>query len=159
MNLAAGPAGTGLAHLPEVVLFAQTDNPFFRHIGNLTPQVMGFIVILVDGDIKLLFRQFQFLSQEVPRIGDGFPFEIIAKGEVPQHFKKGMMPRCTAYRIQVVMLPAGAHAFLRCGGSGVIPLFQAQEHILELVHPRIGEQQRRIIIWHQRGTGHMGMSL
>ena len=43
-------------HLPEVVLFAQTDNPFFRHIGNLTPQVMGFIVILVDGDIKLFFR-------------------------------------------------------------------------------------------------------
>src|SRR5438874_2227501 len=36
------------------------------------------------------------------------------------------------------MLAAGTHAFLRGGGARIGALFEAEEHILELVHPGIG---------------------
>ena len=47
--------------------------------------------------------------------------------------------------LQVVVLTAGAHAFLAGGGAVVIALFQAQEDVLELVHPGIGEKQRGVV--------------
>src|SRR2546429_1387611 len=48
------------------------------------------------------------------------------------------------------MLAAGTHAFLRGGGARIGALFEAEEHILELVHPGIGEEQRRIAMRHER---------
>ena len=47
-----------------------------------------------------------------------------------------------------------ADALLGRGGARVFALLQAQKHILELVHPGVGEQQRWIIDRHQRGTAH-----
>jgi hypothetical protein len=54
--------------------------------------------------------------------------------------------------LQVVVLAPGAHAFLRRRGAAVAALVEAEEHILELVHARVGEQQGRIVVRHQ-GTG------
>src|SRR6185295_16573812 len=47
--------------------------------------------------------------------------------------------------LQVVVLAGHAHALLRAGGAPAGPLLEAQEGVLELVHPRVGEQQRRIL--------------
>src|ERR1700675_3900951 len=43
------------------------------------------------------------------------------------------------------MLAAGANAFLAGGGLVIISFFEAEEHILELVHPCVGEKQRGIV--------------
>ena len=50
---------------------------------------------------------------------------------------------------QVVVLAAGADALLRAGGTRIVAFFQAEEDILELVHPRVGEQQRRVVGGHE----------
>jgi len=59
---------------------------------------------------------------------------------------------------EVVVFPPGPHAFLRGSSPVVLPLLQTQKHILELVHPRIREQQGRIAMGHQRRTPHPPMA-
>src|SRR5690242_1223379 len=55
---------------------------------------------------------------------------------------------------QVVVLAAGAHAFLRRRRFVVIAFFEAQEDVLELVHPRIRKQQGSVPMRHQRRASH-----
>jgi hypothetical protein len=56
-----------------------------------------------------------------------------------------VVARGLADLIQVVVLAPGAHAFLRRRGARVVALFHPEKDILELVHPGIGEKQRRVI--------------
>ncbi len=60
---------------------------------------------------------------------------------------------------EIVMLAAGAHAFLRSGRLVVVALFEAEEDVLELVHARIGEQQRGIVGRNERRRMHLAVSL
>ncbi len=52
--------------------------------------------------------------------------------------------------VEIVVLAAGADAFLRRWSRAVGALFRAGEDVLELHHARIGEQQRRIVARHKR---------
>ncbi|MNZ30367.1 hypothetical protein D3C78_476360 [compost metagenome] len=60
---------------------------------------------------------------------------------------------------QVAVLATGAHALLAAGRAGVGALFLAKEAVLELVHPRVGEQQGRVVARNQGAGGNSGMSL
>ena len=84
---------------------------------------------------------------------DGILFKIIAKGEVSQHFKKGVMPVGAADILEIVVLAAYPHAFLAGGRSFVGTVFVSEKDILELVHPRVGKKQRRIVEGNQGRTG------
>ena len=76
--------------------------------------------------------------------------EIVAKREIPQHLKEGMMARGIADIVEIIMLAAGANTFLaRCRG-GIRALLRSGEDILERDHPRIDKHQRRIIIGNER---------
>jgi hypothetical protein len=61
-----------------------------------------------------------------------------------------VVARGVADILQIVVLAAGAHAFLRRGGTLVGPRLGAGEHVLELHHAGIGEQQGGIVERHQR---------
>ena len=52
------------------------------------------------------------------------------------------------------MLAADAHALLRRRRARVVALLAAEEHVLELVHPGVGEEQRRVVAGHERRAGH-----
>ena len=56
--------------------------------------------------------------------------------------------------VEVVVLAAGAHAFLRGGGALIGALLDAGEDVLELHHAGIGEHQRRVVTRHQRRRRH-----
>ena len=71
--------------------------------------------------------------------------EIIAERKVPQHLKKRMVARCLADLVEVVVLAARTYAFLRGRRPLIITLLDAEEHVLELIHPCVGEQQRRVV--------------
>src|SRR5690554_6847999 len=43
--------------LPEVVFFAQTDNPFSRHTHIVMPDLKGLVVIEIDGYPQLVYGQ------------------------------------------------------------------------------------------------------
>ncbi len=60
------------------------------------------------------------------------------------------MPGGVADIVEIVVLAAGAHAFLRGGGGRIGPLLDAGEDVLELHHAGIGEHQRRVVARHER---------
>src|SRR5207245_3200645 len=78
-------------------------------------------------------------GDELPGEGDGLFFEIVSEREVTQHLEKGVVAVGEPYIFEVVVLAAGANALLNGGGARVIAPLEAQEDILELVHPGIGE--------------------
>ncbi len=55
------------------------------------------------------------------------------------------MPRGAADLLEVVVLAARAHALLGSRGARVVALLAPQENVLELVHARVREEQRRVI--------------
>ncbi len=148
-NLGTGPAGASIAHGPEIVRGCDADDALLGQAGNLAPQIKGLIIVMIDRDQQAVRIQAVFLGDQVPGQLDRAFLEIIAKGEITQHLKKRMVPRCIAYIIQIVMLTSRPDAFLRGNSALIGPRLGAGEDILELHHARVGEHQGRIIVRHQ----------
>src|SRR5713101_2379653 len=168
MNLTARAARAGVAHGPEVVFGSQLENAID---GNSLVQPIGacfFVPLHIRGNrsprktpIKDCHVEFFLVDAEPFRGSDEFPsvsnrifLEIIAKRKIPKHLEKRVMPLRKPHIFQIVVFPARAHAFLRRSGPRVIPLFQPQKHVLELVHPRVRKQQSSVPMWHQRRAPH-----
>ena len=163
-DLRAGSARTGIGHLPEIVgstagLVADTHDAIDRHADFLRPHVERFVVGLVHRHPQFFLGQPIHVGQQFPRIVDGIPFEVIAEREIAEHFEERVMPRRVTDVFQVIVLAAGANAALRRRGATIGFLFLAQEHVLELHHARIGEQQRRVVARNQGTRRHNGVSL
>ncbi len=60
------------------------------------------------------------------------------------------MPERRPDVVEVVVLAADAHALLRRRRARVGALLAPEEDVLELVHPRVGEEQRRVVARHER---------
>ena len=88
---------------------------------------------------------------------DGLFFEVVAKGEVAQHLEKGVVAGAGADIFQIVVLAAHPQTLLAGGGPVVVPLFQAQENVFELIHPRVDEEQRRIVGGDEIAAVHNGV--
>ena len=73
----------------------------------------GLVVGGIDRDQQPVLGQAQILGEEVPGEVDGVFLEIIAEGEIAQHLEEGVMAGGIADIVEVVVLAAGAHAFLR----------------------------------------------
>ena len=155
-DLAAGAAGAGVPHLPEVVLLAEPDDAPGRQAGDLRPERRGLVVVAEDGDPEAVLGQAHGLRQELPGVGDRVGLEVVAEGEVAEHLEEGVVARGAPDVLQVVVLAAGADALLRGRGAGVGAPVLAEEDVLELDHPGVGEQQRRVLGRHERrGADHL----
>jgi hypothetical protein len=60
---------------------------------------------------------------------------------------------------QVVVFAAGANAFLRGCGTFIVASFEAEEDVFELIHARVGEEQRGIVGRNERGGMDLFMSV
>ena len=149
-NLRARPARTGVAHRPEIVARRDADDPLVGQAGDPLPQVERLVVVVVDGDGQLLSRQAEFACEQVPGVFDRVVLEIVAEREVAQHLEERVVARGVADIVEVVVLAAGAHAFLRRRGPDIGALLDAGEDVLELHHPGVGEHQGRIVARHER---------
>ena len=56
--------------LPEVILFAQADHVVLGDADGLGPDVVGLIVVLIDGDVQLIGGDLQLFGQEFPGPGE-----------------------------------------------------------------------------------------
>src|SRR6185503_10717301 len=81
-DLAARPTGTGVGHLPEVVVLAEAVDPGVGQSGHLTPERTRLVVLFVDAHTEVLGRQLQLFGDELPRELDRVALEIVAKREV-----------------------------------------------------------------------------
>src|SRR5207302_6478408 len=94
---------------------------------------------------------------QLPRKLDGALLEVIAEREIPEHLEEGVMAGGVADIVEVVVLAAGAHAFLCGDGARIGTLLEPGEDILELHHARVGEHQGRIVARHERRGRHDGV--
>src|SRR4029453_1713295 len=92
-------------------------------------------------------------GQQLPRKTDGVLFEVIAEGKVAQHLEERMVPERWPDVVEVVVFTADTHALLSGGGALIVSLFSAQKRVFELVHPRVGEEESRIVGRYERRAG------
>ena len=107
----AGAAGAG-AMLPEVVGFAETDDVFFLYADLIFPDVICFVVFLVNGRPEKVAGDFERFCKEFPSPFESFFLEVIAKREVAEHFEERAVARREADMLYIVCadaLLAGCH--------------------------------------------------
>ena len=163
VDLGTAAARAGVAHRPEVVGCAQFADVFGGH--EVAPAGVRLVVArdarlaLEDGDAQSLLRQSPHLGEEVPGQRDGVLLEIVAEREVAEHLEEGMVSQRRADVLEVVVLAAHPHALLRRRRPRVGARLAAEEQVLELVHPRVGEEQRGIVVGDERRTGDDGVTV
>ena len=165
-NLRARTARSRVCHLPEIIrrerrtfVVADADDAIFRQSDFFVPQIVSFVVCVVDRDKQTIFRQSEHTREQLPRPDDRVALEIVAERPIAEHLEKRVMPRGVADRIQIVVFAARAQAALHVGRAHVRQFFAAEENVLELHHAGIGEQQRRIVAGHERRRGDDRVSL
>ena len=153
VDLRAAPARTGIAHLPEVVVGAELAKVIGRQ--ELSPDVVGLAVaryaLLAAKDCReeAIRGHLPHVGQKGPREWDRVLLEVVAEREVAEHLEERVMTERRPDVVEVVVLPAHAHALLRRRRPRVVALVFAEEDVLELVHPGVGEQQRGIVGGHK----------
>src|SRR5207249_2084886 len=95
----------------------------------------------------------------LPGERDRVLLEVVAEGKVAEHLEKGVVARRVADLFQVVVLAAGSDALLARDRAAKVATFQPLKHPLELHHPRVGEEQGRIVGRYEGGTRDRGVSL
>src|SRR5579871_377516 len=153
-NFRAGAARASIPHGPEIVRSRNADDARFRQAGDLAPKFESFLILGINGRQKAILGKTEILGDQRPGVLDGALFEIVAEGEIPQHLEEGVMARGVTHAVQIVVLAAGAYAFLRRRRARNGPLLLAREDVLELHHARIGEEQGRIVARHQGRRRH-----
>src|ERR1043166_1321732 len=164
MNLAAWAARAGLAHLPEIIFAAKAQNSLFRR-AYLFPKLLGifvwanFIIAFEDGEPHTLGIELEFINQQIPGKLNRFFFEVVAEAEIPKHLEEGLVARSLPHLIEIIVLAAGAQTFLRRTGASIIALLVAEKDVLELIHARVREEQRRIVGGQKRAGAHTRMAV
>ncbi len=152
VQLRARAAGARLPHRPEVVLLAEAQDARGRQVA--LPELRRLVVLGVHGGPEPLGRDAVALvavRDELPGEPDGVGLEVVAEREVAEHLEERLVAAGVAHVVEVVVLAAGAHALLGRRGPGVVALLAPREDVLELVHPGVGEEQRRVLGRDQRG--------
>src|SRR5205823_625920 len=83
----------------------------------------------------------------------------VAEREVPEHLEKRVVAMRRPDVIEVVVLAADAHHLLRRRRARVVAPLAAEEHVLELVHAGVREEQRRIVSRDERRAGHHAVAV
>jgi hypothetical protein len=166
VNLAVGTARPDLGHFPEVFLAPEEQQMRLVKARLLAPGVRGLVVARHHALLVFKARRPQAALVQTPHLGqqlpcprDGFLFVVVAERPVAQHLEERMVRRVAAHIVEVIVLAGHAHALLRIGHARVRPRAVAQEHILELHHARVGEEQRVVTHRDQRHRRHDRVTL
>ena len=166
MNLRARPAGSRIAHLPEVVMLVAIDDMVLREV--LLP-VAGRLIVTTDALCLVAFenRYVKVFRVEMEHVDEIFIsvidcalLEVIAEAPVTQHLEHGVVAqrRITSHLLQVVMLAAHTQALLRIGAAARLRLLCSEDNIFPLVHTSIGKHQRRVVLDNHWGRRYDNMS-
>ena len=134
------------ADFPEVIF--HLDDMILREARLGFPDFDGFIIIRINRNPEFVLRQFHNFRQEFPCPGNSFALEVIAKGEVAQHFKERLMAGGAADIFDI----AGTHAALTGRHTRAGRLHLAREERLQRRHTCTNQEQGRIILRNQRET-------
>ena len=145
IQLGAG-AARACADFPEIVFFPHTDDAIRRNADMLRPNIKRLVVVLIDRDPQLVHRHFHHFRGKLPRPLRRVVFEIIAKGEIAQHFKKRAVTRSFSHTLNIRCadaLLASRHPL----GRRLLPSGKIR---LERRHSRVDQKKAGIVLRHER---------
>ena len=160
MYLRAWTARTCLAHFPKVVMLVSVDDMVGRKMfhpksGSLIIARQTFLGRTFEHrGIKVCRVQMQNVHQILPSIVYGIFLKVVAKAPVAEHLEHGMMICVVSHFLKVVVLSAHTQTLLRVGGTRRLWFACSQYYILKLVHARIGEHQRGVVLYNHRSRRH-----
>src|SRR5262249_49433485 len=117
IDLRAAPAGSSVAHLPEVVVEAELEDAIRGH-AELPPHIIGFVVpgdavlALEDRDDEPVRIHLPDVGEQRPREGERLLLEVITEREIPEHLEERVMPVRWSDVVEIVVLAADPHHFL-----------------------------------------------
>ena len=154
VDLRARSAGTRLTGVPVVVGLAHPLDALIRKAGDLLPELDRLVVLLVDRDPEVAFREAEAAillgaGQKLPGVGDRLLLEVVAEREVAVHLEERAVARGLADLFDVEGADALLHARRARERRGHDP-GQVRD---ERHHAGHREQQRRVVA-HERGGGH-----
>src|SRR4051812_34142082 len=99
----------------------------------------------------MLRMDLQIVGDELPRKANRIALEIVAKRKISEHLEEGVVPGGVPHLLEVVVLAAGPHAFLRSRRAPLATrrLVDAEKNLLERHHPGVRKEQRRVIAGHE----------
>ena len=154
--LGAGTAGT-CSVLPEVVLLAEAEDTLGGDADLLVPNLKGLVVINIDGRIETVGIDADPVGrgQELPAPCDGFMLEVIAEGEVAEHFKISAVAGGLADVLDI----AGTDALLAGADTAARRLLLALEIGLHRCHAGVYEQKACVVLRDEGEAGQAEMTL
>ena len=141
--------------LPEIILLAEPEDLLLRNADLLIPDLVGLVVVQIDGRIEPVRIQPHHLGQKLPRPGNGLVLKIIAKGKIAQHLKKSAVTG----RLADVLDIAGPDALLAGGNAPAGRNLLSGEIGFQGRHAGIDQQQAVIVMGHQREALHRQVAL
>ena len=133
VDLAARAARPGVAHRPEVVLLAEARDARLREVA--LPQRGRLVVVREDRRPEARGVEPVAPRDELPRVVDRLLLEVIAEGEVAEHLEERVVSRRVAHVVEVVVLAARPHAFLRRRRARVGSLLAPEKESLNWFMP------------------------
>src|SRR5262249_49174436 len=116
------------------------------------------LVRRVDRRVETVLRELPDVGEELPRPLDRLALVVVAEGPVAEHLEERVVVRVAPYLLEVVVLAADAETLLRIDPARVRPGLLPEEHLLELHHPRVGEEQARVVLGHERRARNDGVT-
>jgi len=143
--------------LPEVVLLAEAEDLLGGDADLVMPDVPCLVIALVHGGIQPVGLQAHPLraGQELPAPGDGLMLEVVAEGEIAQHFEI----RTVAGGLAHVLDVAGADALLARTHPLAGRLLLALEPGLHGGHAGVDEQNGLVVLRHKGKAGQPQVAL
>ena len=132
--------------LPEVVLFAEAHYPICGHTYFIVPDGECLVVVFVDGGPELVCRYLHDLGEKFPRPCYSLLLEIIAEGEVAEHFKECAVTCGVTDALKV----GRANALLACGDAAAGRFFFAREILLHRRHAGVYEKKAFVVVRDKR---------
>ena len=139
VDFGAGSAGAGVAHFPEVVLFAEVVDVVVGLEADCSlaiggPDVGGFLVVFVGvagcrfvaGDVEARWG-FPDFGEEFPGHFDGALFEVVAEGPVAEHFEEGVVEAGRPTSSRSLCLPPARMHFWVLAARGPWGVWRAEE--------------------------------
>ena len=159
MDFGARTARTGVAHFPEVGVCIKTHDAVIRKTGHVLPNLPGFVIILIDSCEEAFLRELPNFSEEFPSPGNSFLLIIVTEAPVTEHFEEGVVVVVAAHDVEVVVLTRHAEALLAVACALPTLRIVAKEDGLELVHARVREHERRVVMRNHRRRTHKEVAL
>ena len=141
--------------LPEVVCLTHPYDTLGGYANLFCPDIVSLVILLVYAGPEKVRGNFESDREKFPRPEDSLSLEIIAEGEVTEHFKIGAVTCGLTYVVKV-----GSSDTLLAGSNSVTGrLLSALEVGLERCHTRVYKKQGVVILRNQRKAGETEMSL